>query len=67
MECQLESGDWPRQSLIGVFNKSALINYENYRRYFPIWALAELAEARRADLHGLFGTDRSTPSIPPRK
>jgi hypothetical protein len=28
-----------------VFNKTALINYENYRRYFPIWALARFAEA----------------------
>jgi squalene/oxidosqualene cyclase-like protein len=42
---QLASGDWPRQSLSGVFNKTALINYENYRRYFPIWALARFAEA----------------------
>jgi squalene/oxidosqualene cyclase-like protein len=37
---QLDDGDWPRQSLLGVFNKTALINYENYRRYFPLWALA---------------------------
>jgi squalene cyclase len=28
-----------------VFNKTALINYENYRRYFPIWALARFAAA----------------------
>jgi squalene/oxidosqualene cyclase-like protein len=40
VENQQEDGDWPRQSLIGVFNKTALINYENYRRYFPIWALS---------------------------
>jgi squalene cyclase len=36
---QMENGDWPRESLVGVFNKTALINYENYRRYFPVWAL----------------------------
>jgi squalene/oxidosqualene cyclase-like protein len=42
---QLDNGDWPRQSLSGVFNKTALINYENYRRYFPIWALARFASA----------------------
>ena len=42
---QLDNGDWPRQSLSGVFNKTALINYENYRRYFPIWALARFAAA----------------------
>ena len=42
---QLDDGDWPRQSLSGVFNKTALINYENYRRIFPIWALARFAAA----------------------
>jgi lanosterol synthase len=42
---QLDNGDWPRQSLSGVFNKTALINYENYRRTFPIWALARFAAA----------------------
>jgi squalene/oxidosqualene cyclase-like protein len=46
VERQLENGDWPRQSLVGVFNKSTLINYENYRRYFSIWALAEYASGR---------------------
>jgi squalene/oxidosqualene cyclase-like protein len=40
---QLDDGDWPRQSLSGVFNKTTLINYENYRRYFPLWALAGFA------------------------
>jgi squalene/oxidosqualene cyclase-like protein len=37
---QVDDGDWPRQALSGVFNKTTLINYENYRRYFPLWALA---------------------------
>ena len=32
-------GDWPREAMVGVFNRTALINYENYRRYFPLWAL----------------------------
>ncbi len=44
---QRDDGDWPRQTLSGVFNKTALINYENYRRYFPLWALARFtAESR---------------------
>ncbi|HUU03062.1 MAG TPA: terpene cyclase/mutase family protein [Myxococcota bacterium] len=43
LERQLASGDWPQEPLVGVFNKTTLINYENYRRYFPIWALAEYA------------------------
>ncbi|MFH1131476.1 MAG: prenyltransferase/squalene oxidase repeat-containing protein, partial [Pseudomonadota bacterium] len=37
---QLENGDWPQESMVGVFNKTALINYENYRRIFPLWALS---------------------------
>lgn len=39
MRSQMENGDWPRERLVGVFNRTALINYENYRRYFPVWAL----------------------------
>jgi squalene cyclase len=38
---QQKNGDWPQEPLVGVFNKTSLINYENYRRYFPTWALAE--------------------------
>ncbi len=41
MRRQQEDGDWPEEPLVGVFNKTTLIDYENYRRYFPIWALAE--------------------------
>jgi lanosterol synthase len=26
-----------------VFNRTCLINYDNYRHYFPLWALAEWA------------------------
>jgi squalene/oxidosqualene cyclase-like protein len=39
---QAESGDWPRQTLSGVFNRTTLINYENYRRIFPLWALSRV-------------------------
>ena len=44
---QQKNGDWPRESMAGVFNRTALINYENYRRYFPIWALAGYLDTRR--------------------
>ncbi len=37
---QLPDGDWPREAMVGVFNKTTLINYENYRRTFPVWALS---------------------------
>ena len=40
---QAADGSWPKQSLSGIFNRTALIDYDNYRRYFPIWALARYA------------------------
>ncbi len=46
IELQEESGDWPRQTLCGVFNRTTLINYESYRRTFPLWALGRYARAR---------------------
>ena len=45
---QRDDGGWPRQSLSGVFNGTTLINYDNYRRYFPVWALATLRAERQA-------------------
>lgn len=40
-ERQVSDGSWPREPLVGVFNRTCLINYDNYRHYFPLWALAE--------------------------
>lgn len=40
---QRPDGAWPREPFVGVFNKTCLINYDNYRHYFPLWALAEWA------------------------
>ena len=37
---QRDDGDWPREALKGVFNRTTLIDYDNYRRIFPLWALA---------------------------
>lgn len=37
---QLGSGDWPQQTISGVFNRNCMITYANYRNIFPIWALA---------------------------
>lgn len=36
-------GDWPREPMTGVFNRTTLIHYDNYRRYFPLRALADFA------------------------
>jgi squalene cyclase len=43
LRTQLPDGSWPRQGMIGVFNRTVLIDYDNYRRYFPVWALASYA------------------------
>jgi lanosterol synthase len=45
LERQEPDGDWPRQTISGVFNRTTLINYENYRRYFPVWALSRYLSA----------------------
>jgi lanosterol synthase len=38
---QEEDGSWAKEPLVGVFNRTCLIDYDNYRHYFPLWALAE--------------------------
>src|SRR5690606_8049127 len=37
---QRADGTWPAAHLAGVFNKTCGINYDNYARVFPPWALA---------------------------
>jgi squalene/oxidosqualene cyclase-like protein len=38
---QEADGSWAKEPLVGVFNRTCLIDYDNYRHYFPLWALAE--------------------------
>lgn len=38
---QAPDGSWPREPMVGVFNKTCLITYDCYRHYFPMWALSE--------------------------
>lgn len=40
---QLPDGDWPQESITGIFNKSCSITYTAYRNVFPMWALARYA------------------------
>jgi squalene/oxidosqualene cyclase-like protein len=42
---QASDGGWSREPLVGVFNRTCLINYDNYRHYFPLMALGEWAAA----------------------
>jgi lanosterol synthase len=44
---QREDGSWPREDPAGLFFRTALLDYELYRSYFPVWALARF-EQRRA-------------------
>lgn len=37
---QTSIGDWPQESISGVFNYNCMITYANYRNIFPIWALS---------------------------
>ena len=39
--CQASDGSWAREPMVGVFNRTCLINYDNYRHVFPMWALSE--------------------------
>lgn len=41
VERQSRDGSWERESFAGVFNRTCMINYDNYRLYFPVWALGE--------------------------
>jgi lanosterol synthase len=49
VERQDAGGGWPREPLVGVFNRTCLINYDNYRHYFPLWAIAEWSAAIGSD------------------
>ncbi len=38
---QAADGSWPTEAIVGLFNKTCAITYDNYRHYFPVWALSE--------------------------
>lgn len=38
---QSADGSYPSEKIAGVFNKTCAIEYDNYRKIFPLWALAE--------------------------
>ena len=40
---QCGDGDWPQQTITGVFNRNCMITYANYRNIFPLWALGDYA------------------------
>ncbi|MEE9383896.1 MAG: terpene cyclase/mutase family protein [Nannocystaceae bacterium] len=48
-DTQREDGTWERRVLTGMFSRTCGINYPNYERVFPLWALALAAR------HGVRG------------
>jgi len=47
---QLEDGDWPVQPMSGLFYKTTMISYRNYKRYFPLLALKKYREKLNAKI-----------------
>eukprot|EP01023_Acetabularia_acetabulum_P003567 TRINITY_DN11493_c2_g1_i1.p1 TRINITY_DN11493_c2_g1~~TRINITY_DN11493_c2_g1_i1.p1 ORF type:complete len:230 (+),score=28.76 TRINITY_DN11493_c2_g1_i1:309-998(+) len=41
LSMQMSNGDFPQQTISGVFNRNCMITYANYRNIFPIWALGK--------------------------
>ncbi len=48
LDSQEADGAWPRQDMVGVFFRTALLDYAMYRQYFPLHALG-LYERRRRE------------------
>nr|UTN00769.1 parkeol synthase [Apostichopus japonicus] len=44
LDRQIDDGDWPQESICGVFNKSCAIGYTAFKNIFPIWALGRHAQ-----------------------
>lgn len=40
---QQANGEWKQESLEGVFNRTCMIGYPNYKHYFTVWALGRYA------------------------
>ena len=48
LSAQQEDGDWPPQPICGLFYRTTLISYENYKRAFPLLALARASHQLEA-------------------
>lgn len=53
---QCTDGGYPVESYAGVFSRTTMINYDNYRHYFPLWAQASwLGHVTRVEETGVGG------------
>ncbi|XP_019171001.1 PREDICTED: dammarenediol II synthase-like [Ipomoea nil] len=41
INAQMKNGDFPQQDITGVFMRNCMLDYAQYRSYFPLWPLAE--------------------------
>lgn len=57
---QKPDGSWPKEDPAGIFFYTALLHYELYRAYFPVWALG-LFETRRLGRMAVTGATRERP------
>ncbi|KAI8928054.1 terpenoid cyclases/protein prenyltransferase alpha-alpha toroid [Entophlyctis helioformis] len=48
MSRQLPNGEWAQEAIEGVFNKSCMISYPNYKFVFPVWALSRYSRMYEA-------------------
>ena len=44
MARQRPTGEWKQEAIEGVFNKTCMISYPNYKFIFTIWALGRYAK-----------------------
>ncbi len=44
LSAQQADGSFPEQGITGVFNKTCMIHYDNYRHIMPLWALGRFAK-----------------------
>jgi lanosterol synthase len=63
---QLPDGDWPRDSVNGVFFGTAMLDYRLYNTYFPAWALrlADATAASHCEQNDRFPQQRDVPGGP---
>ena len=59
LDTQNEDGTWPKQNMVGVFFRTALLDYVLYRQYFPLHALCLYQQRRRMRQSVKVGTDCS--------
>ncbi len=50
LDAQQADGSWPRQEMVGVFFRTALLDYALYRMYFPLHALGLYQQRLRSRL-----------------